>query len=176
MTLVLVCCFFLSCSSRKFRNNGLDNLARNSGFTAYRIQPGDSLLKIAKKFNVDPSIVSVTNHIHNPKNLRIGAWLRIPNTSRDFAKNFGNTDFNFEKAEFNHSSHGEHNPNAFKGENTQLGSSHSTSNEYLINKPKAKEKKKPARIGWPIRTGKYTSGFGQRGKKFHHGIDISAKR
>ncbi len=173
ITLILVCCFFLSCSSRKYRSNGLDNLARSSGFTAYKVQPGDSLLKIAKKFQVDPSVITVTNHLHNPKNLRVGVWLRIPNTSADFAKNFSSTDFNFEKAEFNHASHGEHSLNKIKRNNTQLGA---TSNRILVRKPKAVKKKKAARIGWPIRTGKYTSGFGQRGKKFHHGIDISAKR
>ena len=47
MLLTTVCCLFLSCSSNKYPNSGLDNLAINSGFTAYKIQQGDSLLKIA---------------------------------------------------------------------------------------------------------------------------------
>ena len=146
--------FFLSCSTKK-HSLGSNVSVVNSGFTAYKIQEGDSIINIANKFGINPEVISITNNIYDLQSLRVGMWLRIPNTSSQLAS----------RSSANYISPNYHN----------TAQSFPPVKKVLNAKTKIVKEKK-ARIGWPIRTGKYTSGFGDRRGKFHHGIDISAKK
>jgi murein DD-endopeptidase MepM/ murein hydrolase activator NlpD len=48
-------------------------------WSQYKVQKGDSVSEIAKKFSISMSSIIASNEIHNAKRLREGAVLRIPN-------------------------------------------------------------------------------------------------
>jgi LysM repeat protein len=44
----------------------------------YRVQSGDTLLRIGAKFGVSPSVIQSFNNLTNPNMIRVGQLLRIP--------------------------------------------------------------------------------------------------
>ena len=44
----------------------------------YRIQPGDTLSRIAARYGVSSGYLASINHIANPNRIYAGAWLRVP--------------------------------------------------------------------------------------------------
>jgi LysM repeat protein len=44
----------------------------------YRIQPGDTLSRIAARYGVTSAYLASVNHIANPNRIYAGAWLRVP--------------------------------------------------------------------------------------------------
>src|SRR6266542_5984089 len=51
-------------------------------FTAYRVQPGDTVKFVAEMYGVSPASVSNASGLHNPARLQVGQLLTIPNQSR----------------------------------------------------------------------------------------------
>jgi LysM repeat protein len=50
-------------------------------FTAYRVQPGDTIRSIASMYGVTPASVSQASGLQNPDRLQVGQVLTIPNQS-----------------------------------------------------------------------------------------------
>ncbi len=49
-----------------------------SGYIKYKVKPGDSLIKIAKKFGVSTKEIIKANNLKKPYHLRVGQILKIP--------------------------------------------------------------------------------------------------
>ncbi|MDP4755811.1 MAG: LysM peptidoglycan-binding domain-containing protein, partial [Aquiluna sp.] len=47
----------------------------------YRVQSGDTLLRIGAKFGVAPSLIQSYNNISNPNRIRVGQLLKIPTSA-----------------------------------------------------------------------------------------------
>lgn len=123
----------------------------NQSFRAYRIQKGDSLWEIGKKFSVSPELISRVNKISNPSDLKVGMWIQVPDQS-------------FAKQQLTKSSR-----------LAQPVSYTKVSSTNKANTVASNRAQRAAILGWPIRTGKFSSGFGYRGRRFHDGVDICAK-
>ncbi len=50
-------------------------------FTAYRVQPGDTVKFVAEMYGVSPASVANASGLHNPDRLQVGQLLTIPNQS-----------------------------------------------------------------------------------------------
>lgn len=51
------------------------------GIREYRVQPGDTLSKISRTFNVSVDELAEFNHIENPNTIKVGMSLQIPPSS-----------------------------------------------------------------------------------------------
>ncbi|MCK5706957.1 MAG: LysM peptidoglycan-binding domain-containing protein [Candidatus Aureabacteria bacterium] len=51
------------------------------GVREYKVQPGDTLSNISRKFNVSVSDISDFNNIADPNRIRVGMYLQIPPSS-----------------------------------------------------------------------------------------------
>ena len=49
------------------------------GIIIYFVRPGDTIWKIAKRYNVPPQLITQINQLENPDVLNIGQRLLIPN-------------------------------------------------------------------------------------------------
>jgi LysM repeat protein len=53
-------------------------VAASTGFVEYTVQPGDSLIAIARSYGVSQEAILDNNTIANPSSLTVGQVLRIP--------------------------------------------------------------------------------------------------
>ena len=52
--------------------------AAGKGLKWYQIKPGDTLIKIAKKFGTDYKYLAKINNIADPNLIRAGKWIKVP--------------------------------------------------------------------------------------------------
>lgn len=113
----------------------------------YRVEEGDTLSEIGKRFGVSVKRLEDLNSIDDPRALPVGAMIEVPLASSKAAiSGYG----------------------VLGGHRTSRTSQKSVrynlSRKYIGN------------LAWPIRDGRIASDFGNRGVKFHEGVDISARR
>lgn len=109
------------------------------------VEPGQTLWRICKTYNVDMEEVIKINHLNDPTEIYPGQKIFIP----------GAKEVKKVKPFEPHSSGGEEANNG-NIENEQL---------FPSDKPARK-------LAWPVQGGKLCSGFGARESGFHEGIDI----
>jgi len=73
--------------NKKSKNvvKNVDNKQSSKMFVTYKIKKGDTLAKIAKHFNVPLDVLLEHNKQLNPKNLRIGAIVKIPSNNNNIS-------------------------------------------------------------------------------------------
>ena len=52
--------------------------AAGKGLKWYQIKPGETLIKIAKKFGTDYKYLAKINNIPDPNLIRAGKWIKVP--------------------------------------------------------------------------------------------------
>lgn len=102
----------------------------------YFVRAGDTLARIADKFNADWEDIAQINGLYD-SDLVVGRRLFIPNKK------------NLEQ--------------------------YIVVNKVISEDRSPSSRSKPVQFTWPIESPKVTSGFGNRGRRHHDGLDISAK-
>ena len=110
----------------------------------YRVQTGDTLYSVARRYGVGVERLALLNGIHDPNKLEAGAQLFV---------SYGSSEQAVSRAALRSSDSSSVRPAAYFGKGGQLRGS---------------------RISWPIAQGRISSRFGPRRGSFHDGIDFAA--
>lgn len=145
----------------------------------YRIEKGDTLYGIARKFNVSLDKLMLTNNMSENTVLGIGATVQIPayqgpihvvapgETITELADRYQVSEEALVNANL------DLNPNSLEvGECLRIPASEMDWLEESADEPSRGISQRNT-LSWPI-TGKITCPFGSRKSGFHHGIDIAA--
>ncbi|MDR1192171.1 MAG: LysM peptidoglycan-binding domain-containing protein [Verrucomicrobiales bacterium] len=63
-----------------------DNIPPLPAYQMYKIAPGDTLYKIARRFNTKPEAIARANNISDPSKLKVGVEIKVPLTARETAR------------------------------------------------------------------------------------------
>ncbi len=149
-TFVISCSLFLALSSCSDPNSPADALPhRPVAGVWHRVEAGDTVVKLARAYNVPASDIEELNGLRSAARLKQGNKVFIPGAK------------------------------ASKRAQTSAPSVDAPqpipSTQPTTMPARGAEKKGTVRFIWPVSGGKLTSRFGKRGKRPHEGIDIAAK-
>jgi len=114
----------------------------------YRIQPGDNLYRVGKRFGVSAEAIARENGIDDVTNIQVGQVIWIPDGSGTRSGS----------------------PPA------QAGTRPTSSSEARQAARDEAQRSAALAFSWPVQGAKVTSRFGQRRSRPHEGIDIGARR
>lgn len=119
----------------------------------HRIEAGDNLYRLSKRYGVPQRKIALLNNIRDPKVLQVGRKILVG--YRGDARSL---------------------QSAGKREHGAAVHRASLNTRQVSQAIDGRISMRGGKIGWPLRTGRIVSGFGSRGSSFHDGIDMAAPR
>ena len=119
-------------------------------YIKYPIQRGDSIHSISERFDISENEIVQVNRLNNPRNLPVGATLKIPYYGQEL-----------ERANA-YASEAKDPATVVPDKESMKMVSLNTAKRYVTQ------------LAWPVSSAKVSSTFGRRWYSFHEGVDLAA--